>query len=179
MVLLLWSSHNGMVHDGSIFGCRSWFNSLRPEQNACYSKNKIKLELQLTSFVCQLTIHRFVIQRLRLIHWGWVRRIWISDMKASSNGNCFRITGPLCREFMGFLTQRPVMWSFDVFFDLHLNKPLSKQSWRWWVEMPLRSLRHYCNGTKWLVIIGSGSSLLPVGHQAITCTNDNLLSIDP
>ena len=26
-----------------------------------------------------------------------------------------------------FPSQRPVMWSFDVFFDLHLNKRLSKQ----------------------------------------------------
>ena len=28
-----------------------------------------------------------------------------------------------------FPSQRPVTWSFDVFFDLHLNKCLSKQSW--------------------------------------------------
>ena len=26
-----------------------------------------------------------------------------------------------------FPAQRPVMWSFDVFFDLHPNKRLSKQ----------------------------------------------------
>ena len=28
--------------------------------------------------------------------------------------------------------QRPVTRSFDVFFDLRLNKRLSKQSWGWW-----------------------------------------------
>ena len=33
-----------------------------------------------------------------------------------------------------FPTQRPVTRSFDVFFDLRLNKRLSKQSWRWWFE---------------------------------------------
>ena len=33
-----------------------------------------------------------------------------------------------------FPTQRPVTRSFDVFFDLHLNKRLSKQSWGWWFE---------------------------------------------
>ena len=27
-----------------------------------------------------------------------------------------------------FPAQRPVTWGFDVFFDLHLNKRLSKQS---------------------------------------------------
>ena len=57
----------------------------------------------------------------------------------SSNGNIFRVTGPLCGEFTGsgeFPTQRPVTRSFDVFFDLRLNKRLSKQ-WRgWWFETP-------------------------------------------
>ena len=35
-----------------------------------------------------------------------------------------------------FLSQRPVTRSFDVFFDLRLNKRLSKQSWRRWFETP-------------------------------------------
>ena len=30
-----------------------------------------------------------------------------------------------------FPAQRPVTQSFEVFFDLHLNKQLSKQSWGW------------------------------------------------
>ena len=34
-----------------------------------------------------------------------------------------------------FPTQKPVTQSFDVFFDLRLNKRLSKQSWGWWFEM--------------------------------------------
>ena len=33
-----------------------------------------------------------------------------------------------------FPTQRPVTRSFEVFFDLRLNKRLSKQSWCWWFE---------------------------------------------
>ena len=33
-----------------------------------------------------------------------------------------------------FSTQRPVTRSFDVFFDLRLNKWLSKQSWGWWFD---------------------------------------------
>ena len=35
-----------------------------------------------------------------------------------------------------FPAQWPVMQSFDVFFDQHLNKQLSKQSWGWWFETP-------------------------------------------
>ena len=43
-----------------------------------------------------------------------------------------------------FPAQRPVTRSFLVFFDLHWNKQLSKQSWGWWFEMPSHSLwRHY------------------------------------
>ena len=37
-----------------------------------------------------------------------------------------------------FPTQRPVTRSFDVFYDLRLNKRLSKQSWGWWFETPSR-----------------------------------------
>ena len=33
-----------------------------------------------------------------------------------------------------FPAQRPVTRSFDIFFDLRLNKRLSKQSWGWWFE---------------------------------------------
>ena len=33
-----------------------------------------------------------------------------------------------------FTAQRPVTRGFDVFFDLRLNKRLSKQSWGWWFE---------------------------------------------
>ena len=45
-----------------------------------------------------------------------------------------------------FPSQRPVTWSFDVFFDLRLNKSLSKLSWGWWFETPLHPLwRHFFN----------------------------------
>ena len=44
-----------------------------------------------------------------------------------------------------FPWQRPVTWSFDVFFDLCLNKQLSKPSWGWWFETPSRPLWRYCN----------------------------------
>ena len=66
----------------------------------------------------------------------------------SSNGNIFHVTGylwgnsPVTGEFP---SQRPVTRSFDVFFDLHLNKQLSKQSWGWWFEMPSHPLCCHCN----------------------------------
>ena len=47
----------------------------------------------------------------------------------------------------GFPAQRPVTQSFDIFFDLRLNKRLSKQSWSWWFETPSSPLRR--NGIYW------------------------------
>ena len=44
-----------------------------------------------------------------------------------------------------FPAQRPVTRSFDVFFDLRLNKRLSKQSWCWWFETPSHPLWCHCN----------------------------------
>ena len=42
-----------------------------------------------------------------------------------------------------FPTQRPVTRNFNVFFDLLLNKRLSKQSWGWWFETLSSPLAHY------------------------------------
>ena len=44
-----------------------------------------------------------------------------------------------------FPAQRPVTRSFGVFFDLRLNKRLSKQSRGWWFETQSRSLWRHCN----------------------------------
>ena len=69
-------------------------------------------------------------------------------MMTSSNGNIFRVTGPLCGEFTGpgeIPAQRPVTRSFDVFLHLRLNKRLSKQPRSWWFETPPWSLRRQCN----------------------------------
>ena len=44
-----------------------------------------------------------------------------------------------------FPSQRPAPRSFDVFFDLRLNKRLSKQSRCRWNETQLRSLWRQCN----------------------------------
>ena len=44
-----------------------------------------------------------------------------------------------------FPTLRPVTRSFDVFFDLRLNKWLSKQWWGWWSETPSCPLWRHSN----------------------------------
>ena len=44
-----------------------------------------------------------------------------------------------------FPAQRPVTRGFDVFFDLCLNKQLSKQWWGWWFETSSRPLWRHRN----------------------------------
>ena len=87
---------------------------------------------------------------------GWSRRdftqFWVitlrHHMMTSSNRNIFRVTGPLCGEFTGpgeFPAQRPVTRNFDVFFDLRLNKRLSKQPRGWWFDALSWSLWRHRN----------------------------------
>ena len=106
---------------------------------------------------CELNIARVLIKHL--FDWEYLHttvmfyklsRTWYKSMMTSSNGNIFRVTGPLCGEFTGpgeFPTQRPVTRSFDVFFDLRLNKRLSKQPWGWWFETRSWSLWRQCSET--------------------------------
>ena len=72
---------------------------------------------------------------------------------------------PFVREFPA---QRPVMLSFDVFFDLRPNKRLSKQSWSWWFKTPPWSLWRHCNEPMtftWVIastsIVRDDSSFMP------------------
>ena len=70
---------------------------------------------------------RKIQEKVNMCNLGLIKNV---NMMTSSNGNIFRVTGPLYGEFTGpgeFPTQRPVTRSFDVFFDLRLNKRLSNR----------------------------------------------------
>ena len=45
-----------------------------------------------------------------------------------------------------FHTQTPVTRSFDVFYDLHLDKRLNKLTWCWWFGTPSGSFWRHCAG---------------------------------
>ena len=69
-------------------------------------------------------------------------------MKTSSNGNIFRVTGPMWGESAGhpwIPLSKPVSRSFGVFFDQRLNKRLSKQPRGRWFKLPWRSCWRHCN----------------------------------
>ena len=83
-------------------------------------------------------------------------------MMTSSNGNISALlalcagNSPVTGEFP---PQRPVTRSFDVFFELPLNKRLSKQCWGWWFETSLCSLWRHSNYSLDCKIISSCSYL--------------------
>ena len=72
-----------------------------------------------------------------LVSWWRHQMETFSELLALCKGNSL-VTGE-------FPSQRPVARNFDVFFDLTLNKWLSKPLRRWWFEMLLCSLWHHCN----------------------------------
>ena len=84
------------------------------------------------------------------ILWDVLYMNWGLVMMTSSNGNISALlalcagNSPVSGEFPA---QRPVTRSFDVFFDLRLNKQLSEQSCGWWFERPSRSL--WCHSNDW------------------------------
>ena len=111
---------------------------------------------------------------MRLIEWGKiVSLMWLSAKHIYSwwrhPMETFSAFQALCRGNSpvtgGFPAQRPVTRSFDAFFDLHLNKGLSKQSWGWWFEMPSRSLWRQCNVPSWCI---QGAREV-IGNSGILC----------
>ena len=77
------------------------------------------------------------------MHLTWWRHQMetFSALLASCAGN-----SPVPGEFPA---QRPGTRGFDVFFDLHLTKRLSKQWWGWWFVTPLCSLWRHRNDNIW------------------------------
>ena len=79
--------------------------------------------------------------------WG-TRGRWLNSSWWRHQMETFSALLALCAgEFTGpgefpaqFPAQRPATLSFDVFFDLCLNKRFSKQPWGWWFETPSWSL---------------------------------------
>ena len=71
-----------------------------------------------------------------------------------------------------FPTQRPVTRSFDVYFDLHLNKRLCKQSWGWWFVTLLCPLWRHSNVKSmlsdwWVSVTSSACHRWNVSHKHV------------
>ena len=101
------------------------------------------LEATLDRMIVHYSVQKTPIQKYTFNHCHLVHTWWRHQMEtlpvllAICTGN-----SPVTGEFP---TQRPVTGSFDVFFDLRLNEPLSKQSLGWWFETPSRPLCRHSN----------------------------------
>ena len=84
-------------------------------------------------------------KRLSNRSWGW----WFETLSHQFWRPCNVLAlcagnSPVTGEFP---VQMPVTRGFGVFFDLRMDKRLSKQSWGWWFETPSRSIWRHCNDT--------------------------------
>ena len=143
------------------------FNSLAPDghpfANAeCYVITPFGCHL---SFCLSLFVRDFTEKRIHKSCWNFHDYVWNRNRKQLIRLWVFRVIiwiwwrhqmdtfsallalcagkSPVTGEFPA---QRPVTRSFDVFFDLRLNKHLSKQSWDWWFQTPSCILWRHCNG---------------------------------
>ena len=111
-----------------------------PMRNVSVSINSPSMLLVLFFIICPLRVriwHRRRFQHAR------------PHVITSSNGNFFRVTGPLWGEFTGHrwipLTKASNTEFDGFFFYLRLSKRLSKPSKRRWIETPSRSLWRQSN----------------------------------
>ena len=74
-----------------------------------------------------------------MLHWHWENHMHDDVIRWKH----FPRNWPFVR---GIHRPGPVTRSFDVFFDLRLNKRLNKQPWGWWFETPSWLLWRHCNG---------------------------------
>ena len=73
-------------------------------------------------------------------------------------------------------TQGQVTRSFNVFFDLRLNKRLIKQSWGWWFERISRALWRHCNMCGFTVVHSRMPQIIPLGSGKLKIFSVPLLS---
>ena len=118
------SYSNVMFRSGDNRAVGSWRNAV----NEHFVYRKLFATCRTTSL--------FTVYHIRCI-WYRHQMETFSTLLAICAGN-----SPVTGEFPA---QRPVTRSFDVFFDLRLNKRLSKQWWGWWFETPSRPLWRHCN----------------------------------
>ena len=151
-----WSKYPGAPSSMTIQGSTilEWF--LRNGLNGRHLSNKPNdshrgdMPHYVPSALLPMQDHQCWMLAIRATHTWWCHQMeTFSALLALCAGN-----SPVTGEFP---SQRPVTWSFDVFFHLCLNKRLNKQWWGWWFEMPSRLLWGHCIMTTnyWLQKLGS------------------------
>ena len=101
---------------------------------ACIWKDMLEHLLPKVKPLTASLIYKGISEYLYAVHpreYAHDLKCFILLIMTSSNGNVFRKTEGNTPVTGGFSSQRPVARSFDDFFDLCLNKPLSKHSRGW------------------------------------------------
>ena len=98
----------------------------------------------------QILIHKFRVSMMCDIHiqYEWLLPLPMRRHQMETFSALLAICAANSPVDGEFPSQRPVTRSFDVFFDLRLNKRLSKQWWCWWFETQACPLWRHCNA-KW------------------------------
>ena len=130
------------------------FHRLSPRNNFTKSSwayrnwNLVKIIFVLTLIGMISSGHEFAYATTAELSWHVQNRdMKLSFMMTSSNRH-FSALLAFCENLpvtSAFPSQRSVTRGIDIFFDLHLNKRLSKTPRRRWFETPSRSLWRNCN----------------------------------
>ena len=142
---------NGLVQDCSI----SIANALEILQSCT--------KPSIWSMIIAIPVQYRIDMSLKSITWWRHQMETFSALLAICAGN-----SPVAGEFPA---QRPDTRSFDVFFDLRLNKHLSKQSWGWWFQTPTRPLWRNRNEFKITAAPHWGHSINIVGVLQMKARN--------
>ena len=112
---------------------------------------------------CCVSGHRQVRASLSFLRDAW----WRQQMETFSASLAICAGNSLVTGW--FPSQRSVTRTSDVFFDLHLNKRLSKQSWGWWFETSWWPLWRHWNVTsnRSLHFVIFWQSTIDAKHNAI------------
>ena len=155
---LLWNEHLDHNYTSHITQIRGWKLLLMPQHN-------IPLKGAINSKPCR-------VENSGGNSSSWWRHQMekISALLAFCAGN-----SPVTGEFP---PQRPVTRSFDIFFEIRMNKQLSKQSRRWWFETSSRSLWRHCDvSTTYLIEFNWIPNVVSVSAIAQKISSDQQLRL--
>ena len=132
----------------NIWGIRCWQIDIDGLVQNC--RNSIVNAMESLKFCTKIstcTIHSIEYEDAFgvLFMWLYYQLIWWRHQMETCSVSLAICAGnsPVTGEFPA---RRPVTRSFDAFFDLRLNKRLSKQSWCGWFESLSRPLWRHCDG---------------------------------
>ena len=112
-----------------------------------FFSNAIRLGLNFWDFVWQTEVSLVLLMSLSIIDFPRKKNYYYSSCRFRNHDDVIKWKHfPRYWSFVrGFPSQRPATRTFDVFFDLCLNKRLSKQSRRRWFETASGSSWRQCN----------------------------------